>query len=56
MSPKDDAEIRLRVISGSCMHNTSRGTAPASTTCCDNSVRGVFVDLIYGCYVCWERT
>ena len=38
MSPKDDAEMRLNVISGSWMHSTSNGTAPASTTCCDNSV------------------
>ena len=37
MSPKEEAEMRLRVISGSWMHSTSNGTAPASTTACANS-------------------
>lgn len=32
-----EAEMRLRVISGSWMHSTSRGTVPASRTFCARS-------------------
>lgn len=37
MSDRADAATRFRAISGSCKQRTRSGTAPASTTCCDNS-------------------
>ena len=37
MSLNADAEILFSGSSGSCIHNTSNGTAPASTTAWDNS-------------------
>ncbi len=32
ISLRAEAAILLRAISGSCMHNTNKGTDPASTT------------------------
>jgi hypothetical protein len=37
ISLSDDAAILFNAISGSCMHKTKSGTAPASTTDCANS-------------------
>lgn len=39
MSLRVEAAMRLRAISGSMRHNTSRGTAPASTTDWDNAAQ-----------------
>ena len=39
MSLRPEAAIRLRESSGSWIHKTNKGTAPASTTAWDNSER-----------------
>ena len=39
MSLNADAAILLSGISGSWIQSTNRGTAPASTTACDSSVK-----------------
>lgn len=38
ISLRADEAILFKDNSGSCMHKTKRGTAPASTTAWDNSV------------------
>jgi len=37
ISLKAEAAILFKSNSGSCIHNTSKGTAPASTTACELS-------------------